>query len=117
MEGVKEHAAPIPHETLIIDTNVAVMTTNAVSTEERIADLENKLALLTKALEEKDQQITSLKGKVTMQIDLESSKEQPYPTGSTQQNTNNTSIGYKSPVEPMHGMQSASVASLSVQQL
>ena len=57
------------------DTNVAVMTTNATTPDERVANLESRLALLEKALQEKDKEIAALKGKAQVQLDPETSEE------------------------------------------
>ena len=100
------------------DTNVAVMTTNATTPDERVANLESRLALLEKALQEKDKEIAALKGKAQVQLDPKTSEEQPYPPGfAPHATTANTSMAEQPRPEATGSLPSTSAASLSVQQL
>ena len=117
IEDSREPSTPI-HQGASSGTNVAVMTTNATTSEERVAALEGKLALLEKALQAKDLEIATLKGKSQAASDPEPSEELPYPPSFAPQTIPvNTSTADQPHREAARAHPTASVASLSVQQL
>ena len=59
------------------------MTTNTSTMEEKMAEMEQKVILLTKALEEKDVKIATLMNKLEVQDSGESSLGLEHPLGFT----------------------------------
>ena len=118
--GIKDSKEPSTsvHRGVSPDTKVMVMTTNATTSDERVAALESKLALLEKALQAKEQEIANLKGKSQVPSDPEPSEELPYPPSFPPQTIPvNASTADQPHREAARALPTASVASLSVQQL
>ena len=92
---------------------VSVMMTNTSTMEEKMVEMEQRVVLLTKALEDKDLQITTLMNKLEIQDLGESSHGPKFPFGFTFTKNDKGKEDQNTP----QWEQATSVASLSVQQL
>ena len=93
------------------------MMTNTSTMEEKMAEMEQRVVLLTKALEDKDLQIATLMNKLEVQDSGESSLGPVHPLGFTLKEENaKVDKGKEGEGTSQHG-HSTSMASISVQQL
>ena len=93
------------------------MMTNTSTMEEKMAEMEQRVTLLTKALEEKDVKIATLMNKLELQDSSESSLGPEHPPGFTLKGENaRGDKGKGGEGTSQHG-HSTSMASISVQQL
>ena len=96
---------------------VSVMMTNTFTMEEKMAEMEQRVVFLTKALEDKDLQIATLMNKLGVQDLDESSLGPEHPLGFTLKGENaKVDKGKGGKGTSQHG-HSTSMASMSVQQL
>ena len=93
------------------------MMTNTSTMEEKMVEMEQRVVLLTKALEDKDLQIATIMNKLEVQDSGESSLGPEHPPGFTLKRENaKVDKGKGGEGTSQHG-HSTSMASISVQQL
>ncbi|KAL4598593.1 hypothetical protein ACB092_11G069900 [Castanea dentata] len=94
-----------------------VMMTNTSTVEEKMAEMEQRVTLLTKALEDKDVQIATLMNKLEVQDSGESNPDLEHPPGFTLKEENARGDKGKGGEGTSQQGHSTSMASISVQQL
>ena len=94
-----------------------MMMTNTSTMEEKMAEMEQRVILLTKALKEKDVKIATLMNKLEVQDSGESSLDPKHPPGFTLKGENARVDKEKGGEGTSQHRHSTSMASIPIQQL